>query len=105
MGIMAIGILASLLLGAIIGIWSKTQMMATSITVPVMMIFSFMPMLSLFNSTIEKIASVIYYEQISRMLGQIESLQLNMGNMGVVMVNVFVAAIMFIVIFKKCRLS
>lgn len=50
--IIAIGILTSLLIGAAIGTWSKTQMMATSITVPVMMIFSFMPMLSMFNNTI-----------------------------------------------------
>ena len=105
MGIMAIGILTSLLIGAIIGIWSKTQMMATSITVPVMMIFSFVPMLSLFNSTIEKIARVIYSEQISRMLNQINSLQLNTENIGVIGINILIAAVMFIIIFKKCKLS
>lgn len=105
MGIIAIGILTSLLIGAIIGIWSKTQMIATSITVPVMMIFSFVPMLSLFNSTIEKIARVIYSEQISRMLSQINSLQLNTENIGVIGINILIAAVMFIIIFKKCKLS
>ncbi len=105
MGIIAIGILTSLLIGAIIGIWSKTQMMATSITVPVMMIFSFVPMLSLFNSTIEKIARVIYSEQIIRMLNQINSLQLNVENIGVIGLNILIAAILFIIIFKKCKLS
>ena len=105
MGIIAIGILTSLLIGAIIGIWSKTQMMATSITVPVMVIFSFIPMLSLFNSTIEKIARVIYSEQISRMLNQINSLQLNVENIGVIGLNILIAVILFIIIFKKCKLS
>lgn len=105
MGIMAIGILTSLLIGAIIGVWSKTQMMATSITVPVMMIFSFVPMLSLFNSTIEKIARVLYSEQISRMLNQIDSLQLTIENMGVIGLNILIAAILFIIIFKNCKLS
>lgn len=105
MGIIAIGVLTSLLIGAIIGICSKTQMMATSITVPVMMIFSFVPMLSLFNSTIEKIARVIYSEQISRMLNQINSLQLNVENIGVIGLNILIAAILFIIIFKKCKLS
>lgn len=105
MGIIAIGILTSLLIGAIIGIWSKTQMMATSITVPVMMIFSFAPMLSLFNSTIKKIARIIYSEQISRMLSQINSLQLNTENIGVIGINILIAAVMFIIIFKKCKLS
>ncbi len=105
MGILAIGILTSLLIGAIIGVWSKTQMMATSITVPVMMIFSFVPMLSLFNRTIEKIARVLYSEQISRMLNQIDSLRLNVENIGVIGLNILIAAILFIIIFKKCKLS
>ncbi len=80
-------------------------MMAASIAVPVMMVFSFVPMLSLFNSTIEKIAGIIYSEQISRMFSQINSLQLNMVNIGVIVVNIFIAAVIFIIIFKKCRLS
>ena len=105
MGIMAVGILTSLLIGAIIGIWSKTQMMATSIAVPVMMIFAFIPMLSLFNSTVEKIAKVIYSEQISRMLSQINSLQLSAVNIGVIATNILIAAVIFIVIFKKCKLA
>ena len=105
MGIMAIGILTLLLIGAIIGIWSKTQMMATSIAVPVMMVFSFVPMLSLFNSTIEKIAKIIYSEQISRMLSQIDDLQFHAANIGVIATNIFIAVVIFIVIFKKCRLS
>ena len=105
MGIMAVGILTSLLIGAIIGIWSKTQMMATSIAVPVMMIFAFIPMLSLFNSTIEKIAKVTYSEQISRMLSQINSLQLSAVNIGVIATNILIAAVIFIIIFKKCKLA
>ena len=105
LGIMAIGILTSVLIGAIIGIWSKTQMMATSITVPVMMFFSFAPMLSLFNGTIQKMARILYSEQIGRMLNQINGLQLNAGNIGVIVVNVFIAAGVFVVIFRKCRLA
>ena len=54
--ILSFGILASLLLGAAIGTFSNTQMMATSITVPVMMFFSFLPMISMFNATASKIA-------------------------------------------------
>ena len=43
--IMAAGILLSGLTGAVIGVFSKNQMSAASITVPVMMVFSFLPML------------------------------------------------------------
>ncbi len=80
-------------------------MMATSIAVPVMMVFSFVPMLSLFNSTIEKIARILYSEQISRMFSQVNSLQLNVVNIGVIVMNIFIAAVIFIIIFRKCKLS
>lgn len=68
--IMGIGILVSMFMGAAIGTWSKNQMMATSITVPVMMIFSFLPMLSMFNEGIEKVARVTYSQQIHSLIGK-----------------------------------
>lgn len=105
MGIMAIGILVSLLAGAVIGIWSQTQMMATSIAIPVMMIFSFMPMLSLFNTTIAKIAKYIYTEQISLMIGHINNLQLDAKNVCIVIVNIFITVILFTAAYKKSGLE
>lgn len=102
MAIMAIGIFASLLIGAAIGTWSKTQMMATSITIPVMMVFSFMPMLSMFNTTIAKIAKFIYSEQISRMLGQISALQLDGSNLCIVAANMILFTTLFAIAYKKC---
>lgn len=103
--IMAVGVLASLLIGAVIGIWSKTQMMATSVAVPVMMIFSFMPMLSMFNSTIAKIAKFIYSEQISIMLNEVGSLQLEVENICVIFFNVLLFVILFVVAYRKCGLE
>lgn len=100
--IMAIGILTSLLIGAAIGTWSKTQMMATSITVPVMMIFSFMPMLSMFNNTIAKIAKFIFSEQVSIMLSQINSLQPRVGNICIVVANILCFMVLFTIAYKKC---
>jgi len=105
MGIMAIGILASLLAGATIGIWSHTQMMATSVTIPVMMFFSFMPMLSLFNTTIAKIAKFTYSEQISLLLGQVNNLQPKAENICIIIMNILIAAVLFAVTYKKCGLA
>ncbi|MDE6432754.1 MAG: ABC transporter permease [Lachnospiraceae bacterium] len=102
MAIMAIGILASLLIGAAIGTWSKTQMMATSMTVPVMMIFSFMPMLSMFNTTIAKVAKFIYSEQISIMLNQISALQLEVGNICIIVTNMLLFVALFTIAYKRC---
>lgn len=104
MTVMAIGILTSLLMGAAIGTWSKTQMMATSIAVPVMMIFSFMPMLSMFNTTIAKIAKFIFSEQVSIMLNRISSPQLEIGNICIVMANVFLFTALFTLAYKRCGL-
>ncbi len=105
MGVMAIGILVSLLAGAAIGTWSQTQMMATSITVPVMMFFSFMPMLSMFNAVIAKTAKFTYTGQISLMLNQINNIQLNAENYIIVAVNIVVSAALFTIAYKKCRLA
>lgn len=105
MAVMAIGILASLLMGAAIGTWSKTQMMATSITVPVMMVFSFMPMLSMFNDTIAKIAKFIFSEQINIMLGQISALEPGVDNICILVVNVLIFTALFTFAYKKSGLA
>lgn len=105
MAIMAIGILSSLLVGAAIGTWSKTQMVATSMVVPVMMIFSFMPMLSLFNTTIAKVAKYIYSEQISLLLQQISSMHISAENILIIAVNMLLAAVLFAVAYKRSGLA
>ena len=105
LGILAVGILTSLLIGAAIGTGSRTQMMATSVTVPVMMVFSFVPMLALFNSGIEKAARFLYSQQVSRMLGQIGSLRPGGEAIGVIGLNLFLAAALFAAAYKNCRLA
>lgn len=100
--IMAIGILISLLIGAAIGTCSTTQMMATSITLPVMMVFAFLPMLSLFNETIAKIAKFSYSQQVSLMLAQINNLDIGMETVCIIAVNIVLSAIFFTAAYKKC---
>jgi len=105
MGVMALGIFISLLAGAAIGTWSRTQMMATSITVPVMMVFSFLPMLSMFNTAIAKIAKFTYTQQISLMLNQISAIQIHTENFIILGINILAAAALFVIAYKKCRLA
>lgn len=99
--IMAIGILVSLMIGAAIGTLSKTQMMATSITVPVMMVFSFLPMLSLFNEKIEKVAKYVYSQQISQMLGEIGKLHFDAETIWIIAANMLIAAGTFAAAYSK----
>ena len=105
LAIMAVGILASLLIGAAIGTWSKNQMSATSLTVPVMIIFSFLPMLSMFNETIEKIAKIAYSQQISIMINEIGRAGVSPQNVGVILGNILAAAVFFAYAYKKSGLA
>ena len=68
MGVMAVGFMISIIAGACIGIWSKNQMSATSLVMPVMMVLSFAPMLAIFNDTVSKISKIFYTKQIMNML-------------------------------------
>lgn len=95
------GILLSILLGAVIGVFSKNQMVATSLTVPVMMIFSFLPMLAMFNETIEKIAKITYSQQIYLIFADLENSSFSMENGLVLAGNFLVAVLLFFVIYKK----
>lgn len=103
--IMAAGISVSLLIGLAIGTWSRTQMMATSISIPVMMIFSFLPMLSMFHTGIAKIARFTYSEQISIMLKQVSSPQPEAGSVGILTANIFLFAVLFSFAYKRCGLD
>ncbi len=105
LGIVAMGIVVSMLLGAAIGTWSKNQMSATSLTVPVMMVFSFLPMLSMFNETIEKIARFAYSQQISLWINQAENTEWSIEQPAVILVNMAVALVLFICAYKKIGLE
>lgn len=103
--VMAAGILISLLVGAAIGTWSKTQMAATSVTVPVMIIFSFLPMISLFNGTIAKVAKYTYSEQIRLMLSEIGDLHFGVESFCILAANMLVFAGLFLAAYKKSELA
>lgn len=98
--IMSVGIILSELTGAIIGVFCRNQMAATSITVPVMMIFSFLPMLSLFNSKIKTVASITYSQQLSNLINGIGISEISAESTIVIALNFVVAAILFIAAFK-----
>lgn len=97
--IMAVGIILSVLVGAVIGIAAENQLTSTSVTLPVMMILSFLPMLSMFNETIEKIARVTYTQQISQFVNN------NFEDMSesiiVIAVNFVLAVALFFIAYRK----
>lgn len=103
--VLAVGILTSLFIGAAIGTWSKNQMMATSVTVPVMMIFAFLPMLSMFNETISRVAKYTYSQQINLLLEQLGHMEVKTECVAVILCNIVLAAVAFGWTYRKSGLA
>ena len=95
------GITLSEIIGAVIGIFCKNQMAATSLTLPIMMIFSFVPMLSMFNETIKKIAGVIYSQQISDLITGIGTSDISSKSIIIIAVNFMIGIVLFALAYKK----
>lgn len=99
--IMFVGHICSFLLGATIGLVSKNQMVATSITVPVMMVLSFLPMLSMFNETIKKFSKFLFSEQLYLLVNHLEQIKVTWET-GVIMIgNIILIIAAFLIIYKK----
>lgn len=103
--ILAVGILVSILIGAAIGTWSKNQMMATSVTVPIMMVVSFLPMLSMFNTSIEKLSKLTYSGQIHTLIGNVENLKISTENVLVICINMGIAVLGFWFSYRRSGLE
>lgn len=99
--IMAAGILLSILVGAAIGVFSRNQMTATSITIPVMMVFSFLPMIATFNEKIAKFAKITYSQQISMLINNINDVTIEMENVVILLANMLVAIVLFLLAFYR----
>ena len=98
---MSAGIILSELTGAVIGIFSRNQMTATSISVPVMMLLAFLPMLSMFNDTIKSVAQMTYSQQISELINGIGDSGIQTESLIVIAVNFVLAVILFTVAYKR----
>ena len=99
--VMLLGHIISIIVGATIGVISKNQMMATSITVPVMMIFSFLPMLSNFNDSIRNVAKYIFSEQLYLLLNDIKQIEITTESGIILEINLLIIIIAFIINYKK----
>lgn len=98
---MAIGIIISTLIGAVVGVYSKNQMTATSISVPLMGVFSFMPMLAFFNEEIGKVSKYIYSQQINDWISNLSDLEITSESMIILAANFLIALILFVLLYRK----
>lgn len=101
MTVMALGHLCSILVGAAIGVISKSQMAATSISVPVMMVLAFLPMLSMFNESIRKVAKFFYSEQISLLINGLPDTTITAENVVILVCNGVAVVTSFVLVYRK----
>lgn len=99
--LMAFGHVVSFLIGATIGVLSKNQMIATSVTVPVMMVLSFLPMLSMFNANIRKVARFIYSEQLYLLMNHLTKIKITVETGVILGGNVMVVLGVFVFAYRK----
>lgn len=99
--VMAIGFAISALTGACIGLYAKNQMAATSAVMPVMVVFAFLPMLSMFNDNIKKIAKFFYTEQLKRLLDEMTFDGMKTSTGVILAVNAVLMVLLFLGLFKK----
>jgi len=103
--IMAVGTAASLLIGAAIGTWSRNQMMAASLGVPAMLFFSMLPMLSMFNEKIGRIAQFTYSEQIRLLINGLGQQTAGFESVMILILNIFAAFGCFALAYRRCGLA
>lgn len=101
MCIICIGFAISIIAGACIGIYSKNQMSATSLVIPVMMILAFLPMLAMFNDKIAKVAKIFYTQQLKVCLDNMKVTNITKETVMVVIVNVLVLIGMYGITYKR----
>ncbi len=100
--IMTFSTAASVLLGASIGMLSKNQQSATAVSMPLAMIFGFVPMLASFSKPIEKAASFLYTQQLNVVVNDFSA---NFTKaMVVTAVNIGVLMVLFVLAYRKSGL-
>lgn len=102
---MCVGILISLLLGAAIGVKSRSQMAATSIAVPTMMVLSFLPMLASFNDKVARVSKYIFSQQCSKIMEGIGVHGAGTESMVIIGVNFLLVIVLFVFLYRKYGLE
>ena len=99
--IMAVGFVISILAGAAVGVFAKNQMSATSITVSVMLVLAFSPMLAMFNDKIEKVARMFFTQQLKITLDELSLASVNAANAVIIAANAAVFTALFVYAYQR----
>ena len=97
-GALLLGSVASVLLGATIGIISKNQQAATATAMPIGMILGFTPMLAMFNETVKDVTSIFYTMQVDALVNDFAAGFAKSAL--VILANVAVFAVLFMLAYR-----
>ncbi|MCQ2525966.1 MAG: ABC transporter permease [Lachnospiraceae bacterium] len=97
---MGVGFVISIVAGACVGIFSTSQMSATSLVMPAMMVLSFAPMLSMFNERIARISQIFYTQQLRICLDTLSLDSIEKETYIVMAVNIVILMVLFCITYK-----
>jgi ABC-2 type transport system permease protein len=97
--VLIVGSIASALLGAIVGIFSRNQQAATALGIPIFMVLAFTPMLAQFNTTIHKVAGVLFSQQVSILVNDTSADAVK--PFLVIGVNIVILTVVFMAVYHK----
>jgi len=90
---------ASIILGIAIGMFSKNQQAATALGMPAAMVVGFVPMIAAFSEPVERVASILYTQQLNLLVNDF-STDLWRPFM-VIVANIIVFSTLFLFAYKK----
>jgi len=97
------GVMASIVLGAIIGMLTKNQQSATALSMPIAMVLGFGPMMAQFNDTAARVLHIFYTQQLNIVANYLE-----FGGdtplwqaFAIIWANILVLGILFVVVYRK----
>lgn len=99
--LMALGSIIPILLGAFVGIISHSQMQANSIAVPLMLVFSMLPLIGMFNDIAGKIAKITYTYQLNTIISDLSEQTSHISNWIVIAVNAMIIFVLFVIAYRR----
>lgn len=103
--ILMLGLLVSIIMGSVVGILVKNQMSATAIGMPIAMVAAFLPMISMFNKSVETFSKLLYTQQINYMINDLSVKNTTYGKFAIICCNMVVLFVIFILAYKNKSLA
>jgi len=101
--VMMSGAIASIILGATIGIYAKNRQAASGLSMPFAVLLGFAPMVAQFNERVESFVGFIYTQQINVVVNDFSAGLVQ--PLTVIWLNIAVLAVLFVIAYAKKGLS